>query len=188
MAVGHAPRRVDRLDLPPSLQDHIHDIHNLALTDLPAVQAYASSVLADRADATLREYLTSLSPPDCARALQLCMLLYYASNRNLLPRVLQLRAALAALAGSDSVVKAGTAAGKTICMALVALMHPDTISIIVVPLKRLMANQVCYFTLYTARVSGFLPTRRLKGSVSMDFVLYTSTARPRMILRSGRYI
>ena len=101
-----------------------------------------STVLGARLDSTLRTYLATLSDLDHARVLQLRLILYYASNGLFIPRILQLQAALTALAGRDSVIKAGTAAGKTICMALVALMHPDTISVIVVPLKRLMANQV----------------------------------------------
>ncbi|KAG1846147.1 P-loop containing nucleoside triphosphate hydrolase protein, partial [Suillus tomentosus] len=54
----------------------------------------------------------------------------------------QLEAILATLNGCDSVITAGTGCGKTLCLIIPILLHPDTISMTISPLKRLQNMQV----------------------------------------------
>lgn len=132
-------RKVDHLDLSHAATDRIHECYQSDLSNTLFVRRHADCVFGDRMDPTLRRFLAMLSDKDCARALQLCLVLFYASNGRLFPRVLQLQAALPTLAGCVSIINAGTAAGKTICMALPALMYSDYISLVSVHLSGLWA-------------------------------------------------
>ena len=80
-----------------------------------------------------------------------CLLLWIASGSRFIPREFQLKATIAILSGQDSLIDVGTGYGKTFCMILPLLLCPDTISIIISPLKRLQAVQVVEFGRYGVR-------------------------------------
>jgi len=64
------------------------------------------------------------------------------------PREFQLKASLAAIAGRDSVIRAG----KTLAMAIPMLLRPNAMAIVVSPLKRLQSSQVNIDTTFTCFV------------------------------------
>ena len=90
------------------------------------------------------EYIFTLDVEEQIVALRLCLLVYYATHGQEIPKKLQLQAALACLK-TDSLVVAGTGFGKTHIMALVILYHddPNRLSITISPLNRLQKTQVC---------------------------------------------
>ncbi|KAG1848131.1 hypothetical protein F4604DRAFT_1594121, partial [Suillus subluteus] len=54
----------------------------------------------------------------------------------------QLEAILATLNGHDSIITASTGCGKTLCLIILNLLCPDTISVMISPLKCLQITQV----------------------------------------------
>ncbi|KAJ7897931.1 hypothetical protein B0H14DRAFT_2220645, partial [Mycena olivaceomarginata] len=56
---------------------------------------------------------------------------------SLLPRQYQLEANNALEDGRDILVDSGTGSGKTLCLIISNLMHPNTTSMTISPLKRL---------------------------------------------------
>jgi superfamily II DNA/RNA helicase len=74
----------------------------------------------------------------------------------MVPRNIQLQAALASLAGYDSKLISGTGTGKTLTIALPHLLQPDRVSLVVSPLKHLQVTQV--------RVSTHLPIFVIESS------------------------
>jgi superfamily II DNA helicase RecQ len=52
------------------------------------------------------------------------------------------------MSGLDSLIDVGTGAGKTLCMVLPCMISPETMAIVVSPLKRLQAVQVLAFSRY----------------------------------------
>lgn len=55
---------------------------------------------------------------------------------------------IATMSGQDSLIDVGTGQGKTLCMIIPCLLSPETISVIISPLKRLQAVQVLEFERY----------------------------------------
>lgn len=72
--------------------------------------------------------------------------------RKKLPRLFQMRAALAVLNGNNLVVRAGTGSGKTLAMALPMLLRPDWIFVTVAPLMALQAQHVSRPLIYRSAV------------------------------------
>jgi hypothetical protein len=91
------------------------------------------------------DFIQSLTAGDQAEVYKACLLVFLISGSRIVPRKLQLLAALATLAGYDSEVISGTGTGKTLAMAIPHLLHPEHVSLIVSPLKRLEVTQVCIF-------------------------------------------
>ncbi|KZV61517.1 P-loop containing nucleoside triphosphate hydrolase protein [Peniophora sp. CONT] len=162
-------RPVDHLNLSEDLKTLVHQCYNLPLSNTASLEQHANTVLGSLLD-PLHQFLATLSALDRSRALQICLVLYFASNQRFTPRVLQLQAALETLSGRDSIINAGTSAGKTICMALPALMTPNRISVIISPLKRLMATQAKAFERYGLR------SIHLNGDTPNDEALWKKVA------------
>ncbi|KAF8149567.1 P-loop containing nucleoside triphosphate hydrolase protein, partial [Crassisporium funariophilum] len=80
--------------------------------------------------------------------LRACLLLWVVTSGRIAPREFQLQATLSLFSGNDCLVDVGTGYGKTLCMILPCLLAPNTISMVVSPLKRLQALQVREFELY----------------------------------------
>jgi superfamily II DNA helicase RecQ len=59
----------------------------------------------------------------------------------MVPRELQLRAALAEIAGFDTSVMSGTGTGKTLIMGIPHILDPGCVSFVISPLKRLQVSQ-----------------------------------------------
>ena len=92
------------------------------------------------------DFIQLLTPGNQAEVYKACLIVFLISGSQIVPRKLQLLAALATLAGNDSEVISGTGTGKTLAMAIPHLLHPERVSLIVSPLKRLEVTQVCIFT------------------------------------------
>ncbi|KAF9218744.1 hypothetical protein BS17DRAFT_668501, partial [Gyrodon lividus] len=58
------------------------------------------------------------------------------------PRAFQVEASLAILSGRDTLITAGTGSGKTLCLLIPMLLRPKSMSITILPLKRLQMMQV----------------------------------------------
>ena len=91
------------------------------------------------------EFIENLESPEREIAYKCCLLLYTVTNGEKVPREFQLEATLALLAGRDSLINAGTGSGKTLCMVLLALLDPMSVSLVISPLKRLQILQVNVF-------------------------------------------
>jgi ATP-dependent helicase YprA (DUF1998 family) len=121
----------------PLLGMDLETIRNLSGDDLAAKYHEISS---DQLPG--QDFFSNLSASDTETVHKLCLLLYVASKGAKLPRIFQLQATLALLAGRDSLINAGTGSGKTLCMVLPALLDPGFVSLVVSPLKRLQLLQV----------------------------------------------
>jgi ATP-dependent helicase YprA (DUF1998 family) len=95
------------------------------------------------------EFMDGLVPSERTDALLACALVWTLSRGAEVPREFQLKAGLAALAGRDSVIRAGTGSGKTLAMAIPMLLRPNAMSIIISPLKRLQSSQVSFDATFT---------------------------------------
>jgi superfamily II DNA helicase RecQ len=122
------------------MEDRLSSIRSLALPDLQ-IHFTASIPL------TLRPrdaFLHNLPAEDRTRAMKMCLLVWEVSKTfksQICPREWQLEAALASLNNRAAIINVGTGQGKTLCGILPQLLHPDSVSIVLSPLKRLMAVQ-----------------------------------------------
>lgn len=101
-------------------------------------------------------FINSLSAGQQADIFKACLIVFLLSNSHIVPREIQLQAALASLAGYDSKLISGTGTGKTLTIALPHLLRPERVSLVVSPLKRLQVTQV--------RVSTHLPVLVIESS------------------------
>ncbi|KAJ7939526.1 hypothetical protein B0H13DRAFT_2300804 [Mycena leptocephala] len=86
-------------------------------------------------------FMLPLTADERRTVLQAFLHLDIASKGTKTPRLLQLRAALAVIAGKDLVVRSGTGSGKTLAMILPVLSLPTTSAIITVsPLRLIQDN------------------------------------------------
>ncbi|KAJ7448715.1 P-loop containing nucleoside triphosphate hydrolase protein [Mycena latifolia] len=92
-----------------------------------------------------RNFLLSLSPAECGKALRACLLVYSLTRGKIVPHQGQLEASLASMSGRHSSVIARTGYGKTLCIAIPLLLQPNTITLTISPLKRLQRMQVNAF-------------------------------------------
>jgi len=133
--------------------------------------------------AKLEDFLNSLTLPERTTCLRACTMLFKVTNGKI-PRQFQLEATLATISKRDSIVIAGTGAGKTVCILLPLLLSPDRISIMISPLKRLQINQVSKNVL-----SGFysidFDSDRFSSSRNLEFTLSRSTKTPRRMMCIG---
>jgi ATP-dependent helicase YprA (DUF1998 family) len=86
-------------------------------------------------------FMKALSPSERMEALLACLLVWTLSNSTVVPREFQLKVALAAISGRDTVVRAGTGQGKTLAMVILMLLRPDAMAMIISPLKHLQSTQ-----------------------------------------------
>lgn len=124
--------------------DALENIRNLS-SEL-VQNAYATQIPQDLAP--LADFWSSYDEKQVTIGLRSCLLLWTASGSCLVPREFQLRAIIATMSGQDSLIDVGTGQGKTLCMIIPCLLSPETISVIISPLKRLQAVQVLEFERY----------------------------------------
>ena len=89
------------------------------------------------------DFLHALCPNERTMAIKACLIVFFLSESTMVPRQLQLQAALADLAGFDSTLMSGTGSGKTLAIAIPHIIHPEHVSFVIFPLKRLQITQVC---------------------------------------------
>jgi Rad3-related DNA helicase len=83
-----------------------------------------------------------------------CLLLWVASKFSTVLREFQIQSTIALTSGKDVLIDAGTGYGKTFCMILPCLLCPETITVIISPLKRLQAVQVLEFERYGIKTAA----------------------------------
>ena len=64
------------------------------------------------------DFLHALSPNERTITLKACLIVFFLIESTMVPRQLQLQAALAELAGFDSTLMSGTGSGKTLVIAI----------------------------------------------------------------------
>ena len=93
------------------------------------------------------DYISMLSNNDKIDALRACLIVHHLTSCTIVPRKFQLQASLAILDGKDTIITAGTGSGKTLCQ-LILLLRPNSLSMTILPLKRLQVTQVRYLTVH----------------------------------------
>ena len=123
----------------PEAQAFIQGVRVIALATLEAI-------VNDIIPANLMpsvHFLDSLAPDERSDALKASLIIYVLSGAAMVPRELQLRAALAEIAGFDTSVMSGTGTCKTLIMAIPHILDPRRVSFVISPLKRLQVSQGC---------------------------------------------
>ncbi|KAJ7572263.1 P-loop containing nucleoside triphosphate hydrolase protein [Mycena floridula] len=100
------------------------------------------------------DFLRDLDENQRCMALRMCILCWKISVGKICPREYQISATIAIMQGRDSIIYVGTGYGKTLCMILPLLLKPDSISIVVSPLRRLQIMQLEEFTLWGLRAAS----------------------------------
>ena len=136
----------------PQIQAIVQSIRETPLNNL---RAAVSECIPFELQPTV-DFINSLSAGQQADIFKACLIVFLLSNGHMVPRKIQLQAALALLAGYDSKLISGTGTGKTLTIALPHLLQPDRVSLVVSPLKRLQVTQV--------RISTRLPVLVIKSS------------------------
>ncbi|KIJ04989.1 hypothetical protein PAXINDRAFT_103947 [Paxillus involutus ATCC 200175] len=114
----------------------IESILNLPLHALDQV---AREAINDRLPS---DYLETLTGQDKIDALRACLIICFLTSSTIVPRVFQLQASIATLNQHDTIITAGTGSGKTLCLLIPMLLRPRSMSVTILPLKRLQATQV----------------------------------------------
>ncbi|KAJ7786721.1 P-loop containing nucleoside triphosphate hydrolase protein [Mycena olivaceomarginata] len=128
----------------PSIDLEIKELlANTHQRTLPELRFLAYDLLPS--DTLPHAYLDSLSDLHATIALKACLLVYFSSQRRVVPRQFQLEASIALSDGRDVVVDSGTGSGKTLCQIIPNLLYPNTTSVTVSPLKRLQIVQAAEF-------------------------------------------
>ena len=97
----------------------------------------------------LGEYLETLNHEDKLQVIQACMIVWVVTKGCVIPHVFQLKVSLAMLHQCNSLIIAVTGSGKILCLLIPLLLCPQSISIIVSPLKHLQSTQVRWFMMLT---------------------------------------
>jgi hypothetical protein len=121
----------------PEAQAFVQGVREIALETLESI--ISNSIPADLTPSV--QFLNSLAPGARSNVLKASLIIYVLSGCTMVPRELQLRAALAEIAGFDTSVMSGTGTGKTLIMAIPHILDPGRISFIISPLKRLQLSQ-----------------------------------------------
>jgi len=87
------------------------------------------------------QFLDTLASNEQSNALKASLIIYVLSGNIMVPRELQLQAALAEIAGFDTSVMSGTGTGKTLIMAIPHILYPRRVSFVISLLKRLQVSQ-----------------------------------------------
>jgi hypothetical protein len=85
------------------------------------------------------EFIQALSLTERTVVFRACFIVFVLSENTMVPRQLQLQAALA---GFNLNVISGTGSGKTLAIAIPHILLPDRVSFVISPLKRLQIIQV----------------------------------------------
>ena len=105
----------------------------------------------DRPKPLLTSFWSSYNDPERSIGKRCCLLLGLVTEFKMFPREYQLQVTIATIGNRDSLVDVGTGYGKTLCMILPALYAPESISVVISPLKRLQVVQVAAFEKYGLR-------------------------------------
>jgi hypothetical protein len=122
------------------LQDLLQDIRNSPLYDLESLSAECLP-----SDALPNNYLNSLDAEHKTVALTLraCLIAHIISKYRIIPHQYQLEATNGLEDRRDVLVNSGTGSRKTLCLIIIPnLLHPNTSSMTISPLKRLQTLQV----------------------------------------------
>jgi ATP-dependent helicase YprA (DUF1998 family) len=123
------------------LQEALHDIRQKTL---PELHALALDLLPPERYPS--QFIDSLDDTHRKISLKALLLVYFASKCTIVPRQYQLEANNALEDGRDILVDSGTGSGKTLCQIIPNLLHPNTTSITISPLKRLQILQASFRT------------------------------------------
>ncbi|KAJ7838656.1 hypothetical protein B0H14DRAFT_2588487 [Mycena olivaceomarginata] len=128
----------------PSIDLEIKELlANTHQRTLPELRFLAYDLLPS--DTLPHAYLDSLNDLHATIALKACLLVYFSSQRRVVPRQFRLEASIALSDGRDVVVDSGTGSGKTLCQIIPNLLYPNSTSLTVSPLKRLQIVQAAEF-------------------------------------------
>ena len=116
-------------------------IQTICETSLGQLQA-AVNELIPRNLMPFAEFIQALSLTERMVVFRACLIVFVLSENNMVPRQLQLQAALAELAGFNTNVIFGTASRKTLTITILHILLPDWVSFIISPLKQLQVTQV----------------------------------------------
>ncbi|KAJ7498429.1 hypothetical protein B0H11DRAFT_1714971 [Mycena galericulata] len=122
------------LDL--EIQEFLQQIRELPL---PQLEALAAEFLPE--DSLPSTYINSLGQRHKTISLKASLLVHIVSKYRIVPRQYQLEANNGLEDGREILVDSGTGSGKTLCLIIPNLLHPDTISMTISPLKRLQILQ-----------------------------------------------
>ena len=89
------------------------------------------------------DFLDALSDADQIIAIKACLLTWEVSRNfdtQICPRPWQIEAILASINNTNSIINVGTGQGKTLCAILPQLLFPNSVTVVISPLKRLMAS------------------------------------------------
>jgi hypothetical protein len=123
----------------PEAQAFIQGVREISLATLEAITNEIIPVNL----APPMQFLDTLASNERSDALKASLIIYVLSGNIMVPRELQLRAALAEIAGFDTSVMSGTGTGKTLIMAIPHILYPGRVSFVISPLKRLQVSQGC---------------------------------------------
>ena len=130
---------VDRA-LPNDTLDQIHTL------SLPALQLELDQLAVPVHLLPDTNFMDSLTEKQRMETLRMSIICWKTSGYSIFPRQYQIEASLAMLQGQDTIIDIGTGYGKTLCMILPLLLQPNSISIVISPLRRLQILQVEEFT------------------------------------------
>ncbi|KAJ7269062.1 P-loop containing nucleoside triphosphate hydrolase protein [Mycena rebaudengoi] len=114
----------------------VRELRELPLEELESLGAEFLPV-----DALPHDYIASLDSKHKTIALRACLITHITSGYRLVPREYQLRATNGLEDGRDVLIDSGTGSGKTLCLVIPNLLHPNTTSMTISPLKRLQILQ-----------------------------------------------
>lgn len=137
-------------------------------------------------DSLPTEYLSMLTNDDeKIDALCTCLIIWILTRGTIVPHIFQLQASLAMLHHCDTVIFAGTGAGKMLCLLIPMLLHPGLILITISPLEHLQTSQVRNRFLETLTV--YKNNRALMTVENMASAPLLLMKIPQMIENCGRY-
>ncbi|KAJ7496356.1 hypothetical protein FB451DRAFT_1385766 [Mycena latifolia] len=141
-----------------ALAEILQDIRQKPLLEL---EALAHEFLSG--DTLPTDYINSLDERHKTISLRASLLVYFASKCRIVPRQYQLGANNGLEDGLEVAVDSGTGSGKTLCLIIPNLLHPDTTSITISPLKRLQILQALEFERWgirTLRINEDTPSNK----------------------------
>lgn len=126
---------------PLTVQEELENVRRDSLDDLKWKFA---TMQCTTQNAAPHLYINDLPESEQTIALRICLLIYYVTKGQEIPKLLQVQAAVASV-GQNTLVVAGTGFGKTQIMAAVMLLERSSsrrVFITISPLNRLQVSQV----------------------------------------------
>ena len=143
------------VSLDVDLDEFLQEICELPLSEL---ESLATEFLST--DALPRDYINSLDENHQNIALRACLLVNLTSKCRIIPQQYQLEASNGLEDGRDIIVDSGTGSGKTLCVIIPNLLHLNTTSMTIFPLKRLQILRVRTCLIILRRFSKISLRRR----------------------------